>query len=207
MQNFSDQFLQYWAQFSAQTELGNHQSQQLSQLLLKAYTEPQRYYHTVQHIVECLGLFHQVKGQLHDPVAVELAIWFHDVVYDPEASDNEERSAKLMQKHCAGIVEKEKLEKVYQWIVATKAHQPSEDHDLNYLLDMDLAILGSAAPRFAEYERQIQQEYTWVEPELYKVKRAEVLQYFYQMRPLYQTEYFQILLEQTAKSNLSQAVW
>ena len=72
---------------------------------------------------------------------------------------------------------------------------------------MDLAILGSAAPRFAEYERQIQQEYTWVEPELYKVKRAEVLQYFYQMRPLYQTEYFQILLEQTAKSNLSQAVW
>ena len=53
------------------------------------------------------------------------------------------------------------------------------------------------------YEQQIQQEYAWVEPELYAVKRKEVLQHFYQTQPLYQTEYFQQNFELQAKQNLN----
>ena len=96
----------------------------------------------------------------------------------------------------------DQIQKVYDCIIATKKHQASIDQDLNYLLDIDLAILGSSTVRFAEYEQQIQQEYAWVEPELYKLKRAEVLQYFFQMKPLYQTEYFRQLFEDQAKQNL-----
>ncbi|RZG75698.1 metal-dependent hydrolase [Acinetobacter sp. WCHAc060025] len=201
MQNFTDQFLQYWAQFSAELNIPKNQSESLFSILSFSYS--QNYYHTHQHIIECLELFHQIKDRLEDPIAIELAIWFHDVVYNPQASDNEEQSTKLMQKHCVGILKKEKLEKVAQWIIATKKHQPSKDHDLNYLLDIDLAILGSSPQRFAEYEQQIQQEYSWVESEMYKIKRAEVLKHFYQMKPLYQTEYFRDLLEEHAKRNLS----
>ena len=176
MKNYTDQFQQYWAQFSHQLNLEKSRSEQLFTLLSKSYTESQRYYHTIQHIVECLELFDQVKKKLNDPSAVELAIWFHDVIYDPQASDNEEQSAELMKNTCVGILNTVQLDKVYDWIIATKKHQPAKDQDLNYLLDIDLAILGSGSERFTEYEQQIQQEYSWVEPELYQVKRAEVLQ-------------------------------
>ena len=202
MQNDHEKFQQYWTQFSAELNLDNKQAEVLYSLLENAYTESQRYYHTVQHIVECLDLFHQIKARLNDPITVELAIWFHDVIYDPKASDNEEQSAALMQKYCSNLLASDQIQKVYDWIIATKKHQASTDQDLNYLLDIDLAILGSSTVRFAEYEQQIQQEYAWVESELYKLKRAEVLQYFFQMKPLYQTEYFRQLFEDQAKQNL-----
>ena len=199
MQNDHEKFQQYWTQFSAELNLDNKQAEVLYLLLENAYTESQRYYHTIQHIVECLDLFHQIKAQFNDPITVELAIWFHDVIYDPKASDNEEQSAALMQKYCSNLLASDQIQKVYEWIIATKKHQASIDQDLNYLLNIDLAILGSSTVRFAEYEQQIQHEYACVENELYKLKRAEVLQYFFQMNPLYQTEYFRQLFEDQAK--------
>ncbi|MEG0343331.1 MAG: metal-dependent hydrolase [Acinetobacter sp.] len=200
------QFESYWKQFSNHSKIDEVHSKALLILLLNAYSEPQRYYHTVQHIVECLALFHQIKHQLEDPIAVELAIWFHDAIYDPQATDNEEKSAELMKQQCFQLFETAKIHKVYDWIIATKKHLPATDQDLNYLLDIDLAILGSSKQRFAEYEQQIQQEYAWVEPALYKLKRAEVLKYFLEMKPLYQTEYFRNLLEDKAKLNLANSL-
>ena len=203
MQNDQEQFQQYWTQFSEHTNLTTAQSSLIS-ILNYAYSH--NYYHTHQHIVECLNLFHQIKDQLHDPIAVELAIWFHDVIYDPQASDNEEQSAKMMLKHCMGILKKAELEKVAKWIIATKKHLPTKVHDLKYLLDIDLAILGASPQRFTEYEKQIQQEYAWVKPEIYQMKRAEVLTQFYQQQPLFQTEYFQQRFEENAKRNLLAAL-
>lgn len=204
MQNYLDQFEQYWAQFSQTVRLNTAQSESLFLLLNAAYS--QNYYHTHQHIVECLDLFHQIKILLDDPIAVELAIWFHDVVYHPQASDNEQQSAELMQKHWVGILQKAELEKVARWILATKEHVPITEHDLQYVLDIDLSILGASALRFVEYEQQIQQEYAWVNPVIYQQKRMEVLERFAQMQPLYQTDYFRQQYEVQAKINLRQAL-
>lgn len=204
MQNYLDQFQQYWAQFSQTLRLNTAQSESLFLLLNVAYS--QNFYHTHQHIVECLDLFHQIKTQLDDPVAVELAIWFHDVIYDPQASENEQQSADFMQKHGVGILAKAELEKVARWIIATKEHLPTTEHDLQYVLDIDLAILGASAPRFTEYEQQIQQEYAWVNPVIYQQKRMEVLETFAQMEPLYQTDYFRQNYEVQAKINLNNAL-
>jgi len=203
---FKHQFESYWQQFSNHLMLTDTHSKALLHLLLDAYSEPQRHYHTIQHIVECLAFFHQIKNQLNDPIAVELAIWFHDAIYNPQAIDNEEKSAELMEQYCSQLFEKAQLQKVYEWIIATKKHSPAIDQDLNYLLDIDLAILGSSKRRFAEYEQQIQQEYSWVDADLYRVKRAEVLNYFFEMKPLYQTEYFRDLLEEQAKNNLTSSL-
>ena len=204
MYMFKQQFESYWTQFSSHLEIDH--SSELLHLLIHAYSEPQRHYHTVQHIVECLALFHQIKDQLEDPVAVELAIWFHDVIYDPQAMDNEEKSAELMKQQCFQQFENAKIHKVYDWIIATKKHLPATNQDLNYLLDIDLAILGSSQQRFAEYEQQIQQEYAWVEAAQYQFKRTEVLKYFLDMKPLYQSEYFRNLLEDNAKLNLANSL-
>ena len=199
---YHTQFRQYWQQFSAQINLEYAQAEALYLVLYSAYSEPQRYYHTVQHIIECLALLDHIKDELEDAVAVQVAIWFHDVVYDPKASDNELQSAELMQKYCSHFLDQAQLEKVYAWILATQQHQATLEPDLNAVLDIDLAILGRDVKRFAEYQQQIQQEYAWVEPEIYQLKRAAVLQHFYSMQPLYQTEYFQHNFEHNAKENL-----
>ena len=95
------------------------------------------------------------------------------------------------------------VQKIKRWILVTQKHEATNELDLQFLLDIDLSILAASPARFVEYEQQIQKEYVWVEPELYAVKRKEVLQHFYQTQPLYQTEYLQQNFELQAKQNLN----
>ncbi|MBP8005997.1 MAG: metal-dependent hydrolase [Acinetobacter sp.] len=176
--------------------------QKIFNKLIAAYSQKQRAYHTVQHLYECLVLLESTRSDLNDDHAVALALWFHDAVYDPQAKDNELKSAVLFEQYLAQDLPTETVQKIERWIVATQKHEPTEELDLQFLLDIDLAILAASAERFVEYEQQIQQEYAWVDPEIYKIKRKVVLQHFYQTEPLYQTEYFQKCFEQRAKENL-----
>lgn len=174
--------------------------------LIAAYSEKQRAYHTLQHLYECLVLVESIRADLKDAHAVELAIWFHDAVYDPQAKDNEPKSAALFEQYLAQDLSIDIIQKVKRWIIATQKHEVTDELDLQFLLDIDLAILAASPERFDEYEQQIQQEYAWVDPDVYSIKRKQVLAHFYQTEPLYQTEYFQQRLEQRAKSNLKNII-
>nr|WP_314368622.1 metal-dependent hydrolase [uncultured Acinetobacter sp.] len=176
--------------------------QKIFNKLIVTYSEKQRAYHTLQHLYECLGLFDTIRADLNDAYAVALALWFHDAVYDPQAKDNELKSAELFQQYLAQDLSVDIVQKIKRWIVATQKHASTDELDLQFLLDIDLAILAASSERFAEYEQQIQQEYAWVDPDVYSIKRKEVLAHFYQTETLYQTEYFQQNFEQRAKGNL-----
>lgn len=176
--------------------------QKIFNKLIAAYSEKQRAYHTLQHVYECLVLLDSIRSDLKDAYAVELAMWFHDVVYDPQAKDNELKSAELFELSLAQDLPLKVVEKIKRWIIATQKHEVTDEPDLQFLLDIDLAILAASSERFAEYEQQIQQEYAWVDPDVYSIKRKEILAHFYQTESLYQTEYFQQNFEQCAKSNL-----
>lgn len=206
---FQQQFSHAWRkllpQFSSE-HWSVQQHEQCLEKLLYAYQEPQRVYHQLQHIVECLALFENVQNQIEDGLAVQLAIFFHDVVYQPRSSSNEQNSAMLMRQQLAGTLPETQLDKIASWIVATQQHATTSDSDLAYLLDIDLAILGSSPARFAEYQQQIRQEYIWVDELIYQEKRHAVLRQFYLTQPLYQTRYFQQHYEQQAKTNLLQAL-
>ena len=56
------------------------------------YTEG-RYYHTLRHIIYMLDNIHDFKLSKKDEYKLELAIWFHDIVYDSTRTDNEKLSA------------------------------------------------------------------------------------------------------------------
>ena len=206
------QFQQYWSVTAQALGLSSTHAERVLLALLKAYQESQRHYHTGQHIVECLQFYQQVRDQLAEPVVVELALWFHDFIYDPQASDNELQSAQFMQQLLTDLVAPTKLQSVSDWILATQTHQldfsnnTESSTDLAYVLDIDLTILGSSPERFMQYEQQIRQEYYWVEPSLYRAKRAELLSAFLQQSNIYYTHYFQQLLEQQARANLQDLI-
>ncbi|RZK20026.1 MAG: hypothetical protein EOO56_13205, partial [Hymenobacter sp.] len=59
--------------------------------LADAYNAPERHYHNLQHIDNLLNRLD--AHPLQDPVVAELAVWFHDAVYDALRADNETKSA------------------------------------------------------------------------------------------------------------------
>ena len=63
----------------------------LCDALLARYSEPHRRYHTLQHLAECFAAFDEIADLAQHPADVELALWFHDAIYDTRRSDNEQR--------------------------------------------------------------------------------------------------------------------
>ncbi len=110
-----------------------------------------------------LALARHYRASLHDPEAVEAAIWFHDAIYDSRAKDNEAQSAALAEEKLAGRTDPERLGRIGTMIVATATHElPSlqslgDEHfigDAALFLDMDLSILGAAPEAFDAYEQR-----------------------------------------------------
>ena len=175
--------------------------------LVAHYSEPHRAYHNLAHIVDCLEQFEPVRPRAHDAAAVEMAIWYHDVIYDPRAKDNEERSADLAVQVAgeAGLPAPFQ-ESVKALILATKKHDASLDRDAGLIVDVDLSILGRDPARFDEYERQIRREYNWVSDDAFAAGRAAVLESFLARPAIYGTEFFKTRYERQARENLNRSL-
>ncbi len=178
--------------------------------LLARYTEPARAYHTLQHLAECLAHFDTVRPLVQRPDEMEVALWFHDAIYEiqpPDPThDNEEASAQWAQQTllAAGIA-LESAQRVAALIRLTKHGAATVTGDGALLLDIDLAILGASPARYAEYEAQIRQEYEWVPWPQFCAARRKILQGFLARPSLYRTAPFQ-LYESSARKNLQRAI-
>jgi predicted metal-dependent HD superfamily phosphohydrolase len=167
--------------------------------LVRAYGEPQRAYHSLQHLDECLSVFDEAKALMQQPDLIELALWFHDAVYDPKSVENEALSAAMAVEALGGT---STAHEVAGLILLTKSHQPGEGPDDAWIIDIDLAIFAQSAARVMEYEQQIREEYAWVPEEVYREKRAEVLRGFWAREPIYRTPWARERFETRAKENL-----
>jgi predicted metal-dependent HD superfamily phosphohydrolase len=150
--------------------------------LVAAYSSPERHYHTLEHLAEMFAIIDRLASAIHQPEAVDLAIWFHDAVYDARAKDNEERSAELARELLTPLkLPVSVLDRVTHLVRAT-AHLGSNerplDSDTTAFLDADLAILGRAPERYLRYVRDIRLEYHWVPGPEYRMGRAAVLRKF-----------------------------
>jgi predicted metal-dependent HD superfamily phosphohydrolase len=141
--------------------------------IVARYSEPHRFYHTLQHLRECFSVLEPASHLAKRLAEVQLALWFHDAVYDTRAQDNEERSAHWAEESLvAGGAGSDVAARVRELVLATKHHAVPEEEDAKLLVDVDLSILGAAEPRFAEYEKQVRQEYGWVAEDAFRQGRA-----------------------------------
>jgi len=174
--------------------------------LVSHYEDGKRTYHNMKHIQHCLDELDKVRELLADPHAAELALWMHDVIYDPKRADNEERSAEFALRCLISSGAAPQLVlKVVAHILATKHHRViTNDPDQPFVLDCDMAILGQPNEAFDLYDTQIAQEYGFVPQERYRQGRSSVLQNF--ERPIFKTPFFRDLYEEAAELNIKRAI-
>ena len=200
----------YFAQhLSAMTsDISPKEIDRLWQDIVMRYGEPQRAYHTLNHIEQLLVQFENIKHVLSEPHIIALVLYYHDVIYDPTRSDNELKSAELATDALSPYLSPEQCRQIHALIMMTANHQidtlvdSDKYNDAAYLLDMDLSILGAPWPAYKQYAKAIRQEYTHVADDNYRDGRTAVLQGLLAHTKLYLTDHYYNQLESQARDNI-----
>src|SRR3989338_8344182 len=174
--------------------------------IVERYSESHRFYHTLDHIAHCLKEFEEIRQLCDDSLAVEMALWFHDIFYDVwPTGNNEKMSAEYAMKQGKKMGLKEHfLQRVSDYILyTTHKKECIHNRDAQFVVDIDLSILGKPFKEFDEYEAKIKEEYRWfVLTGVFNKKRAEILRKFLDRSSIYQTDYFRAKYETQARRNL-----
>lgn len=196
------------------------------------YGEPHRAYHTLQHLHSMFLLHDELCDELHDPMVVALAVFFHDVIYEPTAGDNEEQSAEMFREFAAevaaeatgggaargndkrGGLSAARAQNVCDMILLTKKHTTAAHLDTgtygaldeHYMLDFDMAVLGCDWAQYQQYGRKIRAEYRHIPWTLYQRGRPAVLQGFLDTANIFATRPLRKRLEVRARSNLQREI-
>jgi len=142
--------------------------------IVKKYSSSNRFYHNLNHINELINLSISYKSNIYDLEVVQLAIFYHDVIYNAIKKNNEIKSAIYCKKQLETTsFPKEKIEKCYKFILSTKKHESENENDLNYLLDFDLSILSSINADYKVYIEQIRKEYSIFPDFIYNAGRKK----------------------------------
>lgn len=202
MQNLEQRWMALWKRLGAQGD-----ANAVYDVLVARYSEPHRAYHTLEHIGHCLDEFEQVRNLATNPDAVELALWYHDAIYDTKANDSEERSATLSVEMVRNASLPDNFgQSVANLIMATKHTSAPTDSDVRLLVDTDLSILGQTEDKFDEYERQVRKEYEWVAEDAFVAGRSAILKSFLDRSTIYSTQFFRNRYEAQARANIARSL-
>ena len=167
--------------------------------LLAAYAHPSRGYHDTLHLSEVLDRLDELPGG--DAVAVRLAAWFHDGVYDGRPGA-EERSAQWAESALAGR-DPALAAEVARLVRLTETHRPADDDPAGCLLsDADLAILAAPPERYGAYVAAVRREYAHVPDGAFDAGRAAILRDLLTKPHLFHTAYAREHWEAPARANV-----
>jgi predicted metal-dependent HD superfamily phosphohydrolase len=197
-----DRFAGLWTRLGGQGDSGPAFEE-----ILRRWQEPHRSYHGLDHLRDCLARLDEASATGQERDLAEAALWYHDLVYQPGASDNEARSAELARAALLrGGATEETADEVARLIRVTDHVTAPEDPVAALVCDVDLSILGRSAEEFAEYERRIRHEYRQVPESLYRAGRSRVLTHLLGRDPLFLTRHFRSRFEAPARRNLARSL-
>lgn len=158
-------------------QISQETREQIKQTLINAYTQPGRHYHNLEHILNVVDLCNWAEVESEDRAILALSAWFHDIVYDPTASNNEEKSASLMAEVLEPLNLKQHLiEKAQILILATQNHLGATDPLARYLVDADLSILAQPEDEYDNYTTAVRAEYAHLSDAVFYPARLAFLE-------------------------------
>lgn len=180
-------------------------SDELFSNLINRYSDESRYYHNTTHIQKMLDFSMEFSDAIKEIETLQLAVFYHDIIYNSLSKKNEIDSAALaVQQLSETLFSAEKIKLMEQFILSTQKHFPliANNSDLQYFLDFDLAILGTSQNTYMDYAEKIRKEYKWVPAFLYNSNRKKVLEHFLNRKEIYFTEAFRNKYESIARENM-----
>ncbi len=169
----------------------------------KNYSGRKRYYHTLQHLDDLLAQLVKVKEEIQNWESTLFALYYHDIIYNPLQSNNEEKSAALAENRMRqASVPENVIQLCKKQILATKSHLASGDSDVNYFTDADLSVLGQPWKIYSLYYRNVRKEYSIYPDFVYNPGRKKVLHHFLSMERIFKTRFFYDRFEAQAKENI-----
>jgi len=197
-------FMERWASLANDLELDPQQTEDIGFDLAACHTEPQRHYHTMEHVEAVLR---HLESLHMTTVTARLAAFFHDAVYDPTRGDNEDQSAQLAHEVLVAVGRAE-ADDVAAIIRATATHQLPEDapRETAAFLDADLAILAARPDVYDTYTEQVRAEYSHLDDATFRNGRKAILRSLMDRERLFFTTTGQVRFEASARANLRREI-
>ena len=175
--------------------------------LVARYAEPHRKYHTLRHLEDCFTKLEEIRDLAGHPADVELALWYHDAIYDTRSTRNEALSANLAAGTATDAgVDAARIRRIEDLVLATRHAAIPADPDATVLVDVDLSILGALPQAFDRYEQQVREEYGWGPGLLYRRERRKILRAFLARPAIFGTPPFRERYEPQARANIEQSL-
>ena len=176
--------------------------------LVLRYTAPSRFYHDLQHVADVLAASDRLRSEVEDPLALQLAIWFHDAIYHTDGSvDNELLSAEF------AVAELEKLgvaadcrQTVHALILDTRHREPPQTQDGRVIVDADLSTFAVPPARFDRHSADVRREFSHVPADLYCSSRITILTGMLARDHFYYTKTMCERHEEQARANLKRGI-
>lgn len=205
------ELLAHWQSLGQALDRDNPAWRSEGRRLILSWARWPRAYHDTTHLRACLRHWQMVQdkqpGALDNPHAAALALWYHDAIYWPWSQHNEERSADWAASFLrAQHLPSELTAQVHQHILDTRHTPGTLTGDAQWVVDIDLAILGQSDAVYRQFERNVRREYFFVRWPRYVAGRSAVLRGFLERPRIYGTDWFFDRCEAQARINLDRAL-
>lgn len=201
-------YQQVWHRLIASFGIDDDVIDALYEVLESHYITPERHYHNLNHIHEVLQVVRSMQHLSHNYRPIQLAAWFHDIIYEMDAgADNEARSAEFARYYLRDVgIPKVVVEQVERLILWTRHKELPTDIDGKIIVDADLASLAAPLPIFTRNSQGIRKEYSKIPDGSYCQARVEILKQFLNRERIFLTEWMYHRYEKQARINISNEI-
>ena len=194
----AERFTKIWLNYAG----AQAQPAQIWDMIKRHYGEPHRFYHTLNHLNQCLGELDTARDIVEEFDATEMSIWFHDIIYQYGAKDNESLSAHTFRDLAAPHMAADFVDRVCEFIIATKHTGNAQDIGEAYMVDIDLSGFGLPWEGYLADSNALRKEAPNVSDEQYYGGKLRFLDGLLSWKKLFQTDYFNDHLESRARENI-----
>lgn len=166
------------------------------------FRQPHRHYHGQTHIAHCLSELDAVCNEIGNPDMVELALWFHDAIYEPGEKNNELRSAELFLGYARGALPAPLVKEVYDAILATIHQHPPERNNARFVVDIDLSSFGLPWSEFMADCHALRKEQIHIPDSGFYPGKRKFLHHLIERSSIFTTPSFQRRYEIAARANI-----